>query len=332
VDRNRLIRDITVSGTAAGSVGRALAGPAVRLSASAVADELSRITPRDRLLLDLLDQHHTLTTDQIADAAFTSLGRTRNRLSDLRSRGVLDRFRHYQRPGSQAWRWTLGPLGAAIVAASRGEPLPRPAAVRDATARLAMSPTLPHLLAVNGFFVALTAHARTRGDGTRLVRWWNEARCREACGNLVRPDGHGVWRTGGRVVPFWLEMDLATEVLARVAGKLTGYAHLGPAAAYPVLFWLPTAAREANLHAHLTRTGIPDALTIATASDDTASDATANESANNTAAGTGGSGSGPAGPVWRVVGHPGRVPLAEIPVPATAARPVSHVDGDPWDG
>src|SRR5438874_1020525 len=116
-------------------------------------------TPRDRLILDLLADHHTFTTDQLADLAFTSLGRTRNRLSDLHARGVLDRFRHYQRPGSQSWRWTLGPVGAAIVAASRGEPMPRPVTVRDATARLAMSPTLPHLLAVNGFFVALTAHA-----------------------------------------------------------------------------------------------------------------------------------------------------------------------------
>ena len=310
MDRNRLIRDITVSGTAA--------GPAVRLSASAVADELSRITPRDRLLLDLLADHHTLTTDQIADLAFTSLGRTRNRLSDLRGRGVLDRFRHYQRPGSQSWRWTLGPLGAAIVAASRGEPLPRPAAVRDATARLATSPTLPHLLATNGFFVALTAYARTRDradSGVRLGRWWNEARCREACGNLVRPDGHGVWHTGGRAVPFWLEMDLGTEVLARVAGKLTGYAHLGPRLAYPVLFWLPTAAREANLHAHLTRTGIPGGLTVATATDD---------SGNDRAAGTG----GPAGAVWRVAGHPGRVALADIPAPS----PMSTVDGEAWDG
>ncbi len=203
MDRNRLIRDITPVGTAAGS--------AVRLTAPVVAAELSRITPRDRLILDLLADHHTFTTDQLADLAFTSLGRTRNRLSDLHARGVLDRFRHYQRPGSQSWRWTLGPLGAAIVAASRGEPMPRPVAVREATARLAMSPTLPHLLAVNGFFVALTAHARTRRDGARLARWWNEARCRDACGNLVRPDGHGVWHTGGRAVPFWLEMDLGTR-------------------------------------------------------------------------------------------------------------------------
>jgi hypothetical protein len=294
VDRNRLIGDITPGGTAA--------GPAVRLTAVAVAAELSRITPRDRLILDLLADHHTFTTDQLADLAFTSLGRARNRLSDLHRRGVLDRFRHYQRPGSQSWRWTLGPIGAAIVAASRGEALPRPSAVRDATARLAMSPTLGHLSAVNGFFVALTARARTR-DGARLVRWWNEARCREACGNLVRPDGHGVWMVGGRAVPFWLEADLGTEALARVAGKLTGYAHLGPRLAYPVLIWLPNEAREANLHRLLSRTGVPDALTVATSTPGT---------------------SGPAGPVWRVHGHPARVALADLPV--------SHVDGDPWDG
>jgi len=201
------------------------------------------------------------------------------------------------------------------VAASRGEPLPRPAAVRDTTARLAMSPTLPHLLAVNGFFVALTAHARTRTDDTRLVRWWNEARCRQACGNLVRPDGHGVWQHGGRVVPWWLEMDLGTEVLARVAGKLTGYAHLGPRLAYPVLFWLPTAAREANLHAYLARTGVPGGLTVATATDE------------HMAGGTAGTG-GPAGAVWRVAGHPGRVALADIPAPS----PLSTVDGEAWDG
>jgi hypothetical protein len=302
VDRNRLIRDITVSGTAA--------GPAVRLTAPVVAAELSRITPRDRLILDLLADHHTFTTDQLAHLAFTSLGRARNRLSDLHGRGVLDRFRHYQRPGSQSWRWTLGPVGAAVVAASRGEPMPRPAAVRDATARLAMSPTLPHLLAVNGFFVALTAHARTR-DGARLARWWNEARCRDACGNLVRPDGHGVWHSDGRAVHFWLEMDLGTEALSRVAGKLTGYGHLGPRLAYPVLIWLPTTAREHNLHAYLSRTGVPDGMTVATGTDDGA-------------AGT----DGPAGPVWQVAGHAGRVTLANLP----ASHPVSHVDGGPWHG
>lgn len=323
MDRNQLIRDITPRATAAGSVIGSVAGPpggpAARLTAVAVAAELSRITPRDRLLLDHLDQHRTFSTDQLAALTFGTIGRARTRLNTLHGRGVLDRFRHYQRPGSQSWRWTLGPLGAAIVAAGSGDPMPRPAAVRDATARLAMSPTLPHLLATNGFFVALTAHARTRraggaaggpAGGARLSVWWSEARCREACGNLVRPDGHGVWQTAGRRVPFWLEMDLGTETLSRVAGKLAGYANLGPRLSYPVLFWLPTAAREANLHRLLSRTGGPDGLTVATASDDTA-----------------GRAGGPAGPVWRVAGHPGRVALADLPgTPAPSTR-----DGDPWD-
>ncbi|MEU0558467.1 replication-relaxation family protein [Dactylosporangium sp. NPDC006015] len=277
-----------------------------RLTASVVAAELARVTPRDRLLLDLLDEHQTFTTEHLVQLAFGSTGRARNRLNVLLSRDILDRFRLYQRPGSQSWRWTLGPIGAAIVAAGQGDAMPRPAAVRDTTARLAMSPRLNHLLATNGFFVALNGHARTR-PGVRLGRWWNEARCRDATGSLVRPDGHGVWIAGGRAVPFWLEMDLGTEALQRVADKLSGYAALGPRRAYPVLFWLPTAAREANLHAYLSRAGVPGEVTVATAADDYA--------ATN---------GGPAGVVWRRPGDPARVTLTDLP--GTTG------DGAAWDG
>jgi hypothetical protein len=122
---------------------------------------------------------------------------------------------------------------------------------------------------------------------------------------VVRPDGHGVWIDGGHAVPFWLETDLGTETLSRVVGKLTGYAALPPSRAYPVLFWLPTAAREANLHAQLARIGVPDAVTVATAAADHA-------------AGTG----GPAGPVWRMPGQPKRVAPADL----TASG------GAVWDG
>ncbi|BCJ51787.1 hypothetical protein Asp14428_32620 [Actinoplanes sp. NBRC 14428] len=122
---------------------------------------------------------------------------------------------------------------------------------------------------------------------------------------MVRPDGHGVWIDAGHAVPFWLETDLGTETLSRVVGKLGGYAALPPSRAYPVLFWFPTAARELNVHAYLTRTRVPDGVTVATA--DAASTAS-----------TG----GPAGPVWRVAGQPGRVSLAELTTP----------DGAVWDG
>ena len=296
MDRNRLIRDITPTSA------QASAPTGARLTASVVAGELPRLTPRDRLLLDLLDQHKTFTTDQLVDLAFGSLGRARNRLNTLLDRDILDRFRHYQRPGSQSWRWTLGPVGAALVAAGRGATLPRPAAVRDATARLAMSPTLGHLLTTNGFFVALTAHART-DPTTRLMWWWNEIRCREEVGTVVRPDGHGAWNVGGQQVPFWLEADLGTETLSRVVGKLTGYAKLPAPRAYPVLFWFPTTVRELNFHAYLTRAGAPGEVIVATAAADHAADA-----------------GGPAGPVWRVAGRSGRVSLAEL-VPAGQRAP-----------
>jgi hypothetical protein len=298
VDRNRLIVNIPPTGTPAARSSR--------LTASVVAAELSRLTPRDRLLLDLLDRHSTFSTEHLVCLAFGSPGRARNRLNLLHARDILGRFRHYHRPGSQSWRWTLGPVGAAVVAASRGEAMPRPAAVRDTTARLAMSPRLNHLLATNGFFVALAGEARTRA-GVRLARWWNEQRCREATGNLVRPDGHGVWVTGGRAVPFWLEMDLGTEALSRVAAKLTGYAALGPRRAFPVLIWLPTTTREANLHAHLSRAGVPDGVSVATAADDYAA-----------------AHGGPCGAVWRVPGDPARRTLPDLPAVTS--------DGAVWAG
>jgi Replication-relaxation len=275
-----------------------------------VADEMRRIMPRDRWLLGLLDQHQTLTTEQIAAIAFPTLRKARRRLLLLHQRGVLDRFRHAVRPGSQSWRWTLGPLGAAIVAAGNGDPTPRPAAVRARTDRLATSPRLAHLLGTNQVFCALAAHARHHPKA-ELARWWPERRAAQACGNLVRPDGHGVWVEHGRRVPFWLEYDLGTEVLSKVADKLTGYARLATTdLAYPVLFWLPTTAREDHLHRLLARTNVGARVSVATAATDHAADL------------------GPAARVWRLAGGT-RVRLADIPT--TPGTP-GHRSGAPWDG
>ena len=273
-----------------------------RVGVPEVADEMRRIMPRDRWLLGLLDEHQTLTTEQVTAIAFPTVRKARRRLLLLNQRGVLDRFRHGVRPGSQSWRWTLGPLGAAIVAAGRGDPMPRPAAVRARTDRLSTSPQLRHLLGVNQVFCALAAHARHH-PGAELARWWPERRAAQACGNLVHPDGHGVWVEDDRRVPFWLEFDLGTEVLSRVADKVTGYARLAPTdLGYPVLFWLPTTAREDHLHHLLTRTAAAERVTVATAATDHAGEAS------------------PAARVWRLAGLTGRVRLADIPT------------GAPWDG
>jgi hypothetical protein len=289
VDRNRLIVPITPSAARTPASSR-------RSPADLILSELPRLTDRDRLLLHLLADHQVLTTDQITAFAFGSANRTRGRLSLLHSRGLLDRFRHYTVSGNASWRWTLAPLGAAIVASSRGEPMPRPAAVREATARLATSPTLAHLLATNGFFVNLLAYARSH-DGLRLTRWVSETGARQLTGGHVRPDAHGVWTVDGVRVPFWLETDLGTETLGRVVAKLPGYATLtGSRVGFPVLVWLTNSVREAHLQAAVARASVPAGLVVATASADHAAEH-----------------GGPAGPVWLVAGARDRVALAALP-------------------
>jgi hypothetical protein len=262
-----------------------------------IGEEMYRLTSRDRRLLDLLAAHQCLTTEQITALAFTTDRKARRRLLVLYQRDVLDRFRFPTGPGSLSWRWTLGPVGAAVVAGSADQPTPRPGAVRAATARLAASPRLHHLLEVNQFFCALAAYARHHPE-TMLLRWWSERQATHATGGIVHPDGAGRWAQAGHRVPFWLELDRGTEQLSRLAAKLIGYQRLaGTELAWPVLFWLPTRTREANLHKLL---GAEYAgMVVATA--------------------TGGTGDAhPLGPVWRLPGQSGtaRRRLHEIPITA----------------
>lgn len=84
----------------------------------------------------------------------------------------------------------------------------------------------------------------------------------------VRPDGHGVLAEGGRRVAFFVEFDSGFEQHSVLLSKVSGYAaHVakgGPA--WPVLFWLPTTARERRLHQLLA--GIRIAVPVATAARD----------------------------------------------------------------
>ena len=200
--------------------------------------------------------------------------------------------------------------------------------------RLARSPRLGHLLGVNEFFVALAEHARR--DRAYVLRWWlNEARATAACAGLAHPDGLGVWthqepdptgsREGGhgegravREVAFFVEHDEGSEPIARLVAKLAGYAEarLGGGPDHPVLFWLPTIARETHLHAHLARQ--PSAVPVATATRQHADTA----------------GMGPAGRVWLPVGHATRHRLIDLaPRRATRDRAVDVgvADLDPPD-
>lgn len=260
---------------------------------------LGRLTGRDRLLLDVLADHQVLTTTQIADLAFISLGTAQRRLHCLYRLDVLDRFRWHVPVGSTSWHYTLGVHGAALVAAARGVDPPRPAELRRRLTRLAANPRLGHLLGVNGFFTSLAAHARTSRD-SELSEWWSEQRCGQHYGQLVRPDSFGAWTERGRRTEFFLEYDTGSEPLGRVVAKLSGYADLvaagGPACA--VLFWLPTTAREANLRPLLANhPAARSGLVVATAAGDLAA---ATESS-------------PAGPVWLIAdGAGGRVGLSNL--------------------
>ena len=213
-----------------------------------VASELRRLMPRDRWLLDLIAEHQVFTTEQVAALAFSHVHTARNRLTQLQQRGVLTRFRDGVRPGSEQWRWALGPVGAAYLAARDGQPPPRPAAVAHRTNRLAASPRLAHLLGVNGFFTDLAAYAR-HAPAAQLSTWWSERTCTTVTGDLARPDGHGVWADHGARRGFWLEWDTGSEPAHRVVAKLARYVALHRATGlnHAVAIWLSTPGREASL-------------------------------------------------------------------------------------
>lgn len=248
------------------------------------------LTVRDRNLLALLDEHLVLTTSQIHRLYYLALRTCQIRLRELHGLGLLERFRFARLyGGSEPWHWTLGLHGARFRAGATGRPVPTERAHREQVLRLTARARLPHLLTTNEFFVRLAATARTDG-GVRLDRWWSE-RTATARFMRIRPDGHGILTAYGRTVGCFLETDMATEPLTRVLSKMEAYERLAAAGGprYPVLFWLPTAEREAHLQQALRR-ALPE-VPVATATHDTE----------------------PAGPVWLPVDGWQRVPLAELP-------------------
>lgn len=234
--------------------GPAAAGPLLPLGL------VGRLTDRDRAICRLVWSHRVFTTEQLAAVFFDSLRAAQQRLRVLWRLGVLERFRALQRTGSESWRYTLGPAGAALVALERGETPPRPAQVRAYTARLAVGARTGHTLGVNGLFCSLAGHARAHPD-CQLEQWWSERRSAAEWGDLVRPDGYGTWTDHDRRVEFFAEYDTGSEALARVAAKLLGYADLAVAdgVARPVLFWLARPGREAGLHRAIGRPAVPAA-------------------------------------------------------------------------
>ena len=298
-----------------------------------------RLTARDRWLLRMLHEHRVLTTTQITWLAFGTTRAATARLLTLYQLRAIDRFRPLTPSGSAPWHFVLDEAGAGLLAAEDGITPGQLGYRRDRALAIALSAQLTHATGTSSVFCALAAQGRQAGDAA-LTCWWSERRCAALWGDLARPDGYGQWTedtpAGPAVTDFFLEYDTGSENLPRVAAKLAGYAALAARTGIttPVLFWLPSARREAGLRALLASTarGDPGArpagpvpgVPVATTTPEAAA-----------------GGTGPAGPVWLPAGQPGpRLRLTRAagtrPAPLPAATAAQQADaaaagaGLPW--
>ncbi len=231
----------------------------------------SMLTDRDLVLLGWLADHGVLTSFQIAHALYPSLNYTQRRLRQLLAVEVIDRFRPQRADGgSYPYHYVLAQHGYDVIAAQRGDELPRRDQARRRRQHLTSRANLPHLLGVNDFFTRLAGYARTHPHA-RLTRWWSAGHLQDPhalqadAGDLlwtfipgIRPDGHGIFTDNDHTTPFFLEHDTGTETLTQLVDKMPRYHDLGHALRlwWPVLFWLPSPTREHNLHLALTAAAV----------------------------------------------------------------------------
>lgn len=286
----------------------------------AVLDVLYRLTPRDEQLIDLLYDHATLSTPQIATAFFPSENFAQRRLRTLTQLKITHRFRHLKPDGgAYPYQHTLDTLGYHIAAHLRDETPPTPSWISARTHRLINRANLHHLSGTNGFFTDLLGHTHTHPD-SHLDRWWNESHVGQTAAFAdhgdsldlrllqpqIRPDGHGIFTEHDQTVAFFLEYDTGTQrPISILVDKLTAYEEFAKTSGlvWPVLFWLPDARREAALHDELARSyvGVP----VATANRTTTTDT------HQT----------PADRIWHPHHHPGgRRRLAELATYSTGLR------------
>lgn len=236
-----------------------------------------RLTPRDRWIIRMLHEHRVLTSHQITALAFPSFRSGRQRMRELYLWGVVDRFQPFISSGTAPMHYVLAPAGAAVLAAEDGLDVKELGYRHDRAFAVAHSLRLAHTVGVAEWFTALVAAARATTtntdahDRTELGAWWSETRCARHFGDLIKPDAYGRWTSHGAEIEFFLEYDLGTEVLAKLAGKLAGYAALAEATGIttPLLVWLPTSRREVTARRLLHRIwqGLdnPNAVPVATA-------------------------------------------------------------------
>ncbi len=214
-----------------------------RISDRLIMDVASSLTDRDRQILRLLRWHRVLTTTQIHLMFFGNRNTAQHRMTRLHDLRLVARFRAQRCGRDGEYHYVLDVLGAYVVAAmaNRGPVREIPMRCRtDWAMSIATSQRLAHTVGANDLFVRLVAAARQRPDA-ELSTWWGERYCTDRLGEVVRPDGLGVWREGDATVVFCLEYDRGSEQLGRLAKKADDYARLEEASGWA--FWVLVVVR-----------------------------------------------------------------------------------------
>ncbi|MGH9070600.1 MAG: replication-relaxation family protein [Acidimicrobiales bacterium] len=228
-------------------------------------DVASSLTERDRHILRLIRWHRVLTTSQVQMMFFSDRNTAQHRMTRLYQLRLVERFRPPHAGREAEYHYVLDRLGAFVVAVMELPDLDREVKVRwrtDQALSIATSQRLAHTVGTNDLFVRLIAAGRQNPDA-ELVTWWGERYCKANLGEVVRPDGVGLWQEGEATVTFCLEYDWGTEHLARISAKANDYARLERA--WGIAFWLlvvvPGQRRERGVRTALAGSG----LAVATA-------------------------------------------------------------------
>ncbi|MFJ9174919.1 replication-relaxation family protein [Streptomyces sp. NPDC102360] len=273
-----------------------------------------RLTPRDLWLARMLHEHQVLTTDQITRLLHTGRRSAQRRLRTLHRCAVVDSFRPLTATGSAPEHYTLGPAGAALLAAHAGLDLAATGWRPTSTGRIAYSPWLGHDLGTNDVLTHLAAHHHEHPD-IHLELWLSERSCARRWGDIIRPDAYAHWRDGEHLLPFFLEYDTGSQPLARVEAKLTGYAAFRTATGSTpaLLIHTRTHSRDQAIRHRLTSAARELNLPVATTSADFTTDS-------------------PWGPWWTPLGPSShRTTLTRLPVhwaDLTPAAGLAPTDAD----
>ncbi len=196
---------------------------------------------------------------------FNDLNTAQHRMTRLYELRLVERFRPLRDGRDSEYHYVLDVLGAYVVTAAANPDPDREIKMRwrtDWALSIASSQRLAHTVGANDLFVRLAAAARTMPDA-ELSTWWGERYCQATLGEVVRPDGLGVWREGDASVVVCLEYDRGSEQLGRLAKKAADYARLE--SAWGVAFWVlvivPGPRRERGARSALSGQGLAVATT-----------------------------------------------------------------------